>query len=112
MLIWRFVAIFNFDLVRDSLFFSLFILTPCTDCLSKKIVNAACGSVSAHVVRGSGSVKPSPPRPRESAQCILDVINFEPEPVNEGEVEESEKEDKSAGRAVQVVRHGAKPKME
>ena len=36
--------------------------------------------------RGSGSVKP-PQRSRESAQCILDVINLEPEPVKEGEVE-------------------------
>ena len=31
-------------------------------------------------VRGSGSVKPSPLRPRESAQCVLDVINLEAEP--------------------------------
>ena len=51
----------------------------------------------SHGVRGSGSVKPSPPRPRESAQCILDVINLEPEPVNEGEVEDSEIEDKMLG---------------
>ena len=43
-------------------------------------------------VQGSGSVKPSPPRPRESAQCTLDVINLEPEPVKEGEVEETETE--------------------
>ena len=48
-------------------------------------------------VRGSGSVKPSPLRSRESAQCILDVINLEPEPVKEGEEEESEKEDKVLG---------------
>ena len=39
-------------------------------------------------VRGSGSAKPSSLRSRESAQCILDVINLEPEPVNEGEVDE------------------------
>ena len=45
-------------------------------------------------MRGSGSVKPSPPRSRESEQCTLDVINPEPEPVKEGEVEESVKEDK------------------
>ena len=38
-------------------------------------------------VQGCGSVKPSPPRPRESAQCILDVINLELELVDEGEVE-------------------------
>ena len=41
----------------------------------------------------SGSVKPSVLRSRECAQCILDVINFEPLPVKEGEVEEGEKED-------------------
>ena len=48
-------------------------------------------------VRGSGSVKPSPPSPRESAQCIPDVIHLEPEPVSEGEVENSEKEVKVLG---------------
>ena len=42
-------------------------------------------------------MKPSPPGPRESGQCILDVINLEPELVREGEVEESEKEDKMQG---------------
>ena len=63
-------------------------------------------------MRGSGSVKPSPPRSRESAQCLLDVINLESEPVKEGEVEESDKEDKNAGCTVQVVRHGAKQEME
>ena len=49
-------------------------------------------------MRGSGSVKPSPLSPRESAQCILNVINLEPEPVNEGEVEESDIEDKNTGQ--------------
>ena len=44
-------------------------------------------------LRGSGSAKPSPRRSRKSAQCILDVINLKPEPMKEGEVEESEKED-------------------
>ena len=43
-------------------------------------------------MRGSGSVKPSTLRPRESAQCIRDVINLEPEPVGEGEVENRENE--------------------
>ena len=44
-----------------------------------------------------GSVKPSQIRSRESAQCILDVVNLEPKPVKEGEEEESEKEDKMLG---------------
>ena len=49
-------------------------------------------------MRGSGSVKSSPPRSRESAQCVLDVINLDLKPVKEGEVEESEKkEDKMLG---------------
>ena len=52
---------------------------------------------STSIVRGSGSVKPSLPRSRESAQCILDVINLERERVNEGEVEASEREDKMLG---------------
>ena len=43
-------------------------------------------------VRSSGSVKPSNLRPRESAQCIRDVINLEPELVSEGEVENRENE--------------------
>ena len=42
-------------------------------------------------------MKPSPPGSRESAQCILDVINLEPEPVNEGEVDASEREDNMLG---------------
>ena len=63
-------------------------------------------------VRVSGSVKPSPPSSRESAQCVLDVINLEQEPVKEGKVEESEKEDKNAGCTVQGVRHGAKQQMD
>ena len=48
--------------------------------------------VSGDTVRGSGSVKPSTLRPRESAQCIRDVINLEPELVGEGEVENRENE--------------------
>ena len=59
-------------------------------------------------MRGSGSAQPSHPRPRESAQCILDVINLEPEPVNEGEVEASEREDKMLGvlcRSCHMVRN-------
>ena len=63
-------------------------------------------------MRGSGSVKPSPLRPRETAQCILDVINIEPELVKEGEIEEVEKEDKMLGVLCRVVRHGAKQEME
>ena len=54
-------------------------------------------------VRGSASVKPLPLKSRESAQCILDVINLELEPVKEGEVEKSEKRGQSAGCTVQVV---------
>ena len=42
-------------------------------------------------------MKPSPPGSRESAQCILDVSNLEFEPVNEGEVEASEREDNMLG---------------
>ena len=59
-------------------------------------------------MRVSGSVKPSPPRSRESAQCILDVINLEPEPVKEGEVEDSEMEDKMLGVLCRSWRYGAK----
>ena len=57
-------------------------------------------------------MKPSPQRPRDSAHCILDVINLKPEPVNEGEVEDSEKEGHNAGCTVQVVTHSAKQEME
>ena len=48
-------------------------------------------------VRGCGSAKPSPQRPRESVQWILDVINLEPEPVREGEVNEGEVDVKKVG---------------
>ena len=48
-------------------------------------------------MRGSGCVKPSPLRSRESAQCIPDVINLELELVSEGEVEDSENEVKMMG---------------
>ena len=47
-------------------------------------------------MRGSGSVKPSPPGFREPAR-ILDMINLEPEPGEELEVEESEIVDKMLG---------------
>ena len=62
-------------------------------------------------MRGSGYVKPSPPRSREPAQCILD-INLEPEPVKEGELEEGEKEDKMLVVLCTAWRHGAKQEME
>ena len=42
------------------------------------------GLCLAHWAFGFGFVKPSPPRPRESAQWIPDVINLEPEPVSKG----------------------------
>ena len=63
-------------------------------------------------MRGSGSVKPSPLRPSESAQCILDVINLEPGPVNDGEVQANEKRRQNAGCTVQVVWHGAEQETE
>ena len=60
------------------------------------VINETCLSQGARsvplCVRGSGSANPSPLRPRESEQCIPDVINLEPEPVSEGEAENSEKE--------------------
>ena len=57
-----------------------------------------CGhTTTVLAVGGSGSVKPSPLRPRESEQCIPDVINLEPEPVSEGEVENSENDVKMLG---------------
>ena len=62
--------------------------------------------------RVSGSVKPSPLRSRESAQCILDVINLEPEPVNEGEVRGKWQRRHNAWCTAQGVRHGAKQEME
>ena len=55
-------------------------------------------------MRGSGSVRLSLLRSRESALCSVDVINFEPGPVKEGEV--------VYGCTVLVVRHGAKQETE
>ena len=57
-------------------------------------------------------MKPSPLRPRESAQCVPDVTNLEPESVNEGEIENSENEVEVLGVLCRWVRHGAEQEME
>ena len=84
---------------RKLFFFGELLAISSSFCLVESLCHSAGQIVSIHVallwadrspmciclgassVRGFGSVKPSPPRSRESAQCILDVFNLEPEPV-------------------------------
>ena len=72
-------------------------MRQCTNTNKAYVPKSHVAVVLCVPLRGSGSVKPSPRRSRKSAQCILDVINLKPEPMKEGEVKESEKEDMMLG---------------